>query len=263
MNGIRSVSFQEVPGGLLVHVRKESKTSSSGKLKKRLPYNFKLMSKQIMQAKTSTAARPLVTKMQAKLSWLYKKLRSGEFGDSEVAAAIIHAASMERIAKRKVRHLEEEEAAENGSGMANVPGEEDEIYGKEELQESLEENEEISEEMMRRMMEEIEELEEELSEETMSELQDMISCAGRDMSEEEIEELKRKHRNEEERQITRADLKYLKALFDRLEQEKKQAASGVSSASSGGTSSVSYVIDCMPEVEMTDMDLGEVMDVCV
>lgn len=37
MNGIRSVSFQEVPGGLLVHVRKESKTSSSGKLKKRLP----------------------------------------------------------------------------------------------------------------------------------------------------------------------------------------------------------------------------------
>jgi hypothetical protein len=174
MNGIRSVSFQEVPGGLLVHVRKESKTSTSGKLKKRLPYNFKLMSKQIMQAKTSTAARPLVTKMQAKLSWLYKKLRSGEFGDSEVAAAIIHAASMERIAKRKVRH-----------------------------------------------------------------------------------------RNEEERQITRADLKYLKALFDRLEQEKKQAASGVSSASSGRSSSVSYVIDCMPEVEMTDMDLGEVMDVCV
>ena len=225
MNGIAGVSFQEVPGGLKVHVRKSQNKSSAGKLKKRLPYNFKQMSKQIMQAKTSDAARPLVAKAQAKLSWLYKKLRSGEYGDSEIVAAIIHAAAMERIAKRKVRHLEEEEAAENKSGVMGVPGEEEEIYGEDELKAGIEESEEIPEEMMKQMMEEIEELEEELAEDMMSELQDMISCASGDMTEEEIEELKRKHRNDEERQITRADLKYLKALFDRLEQEKKQVFS--------------------------------------
>ena len=49
MNGIVGVSFQEVPGGLKVHVKKSQKKSSAGKLKKRLPYNFKQMSKQIIE----------------------------------------------------------------------------------------------------------------------------------------------------------------------------------------------------------------------
>ncbi|MCR5233875.1 MAG: hypothetical protein K6E53_08200, partial [Lachnospiraceae bacterium] len=78
-------------------------------------------------------------------------------------------------------------------------GEEEEIYGKDELKESMEENKEISDEMMRRMMEEIEELEKELAEDSLSEMQDMLSCAPGDMSEEEIDELKRKHRNSEEK----------------------------------------------------------------
>ena len=263
MNGIAGVSFQEVPGGLKVHVRKSQSKSSAGKLKKRLPYNFKQMSKQIMQAKTSDAARPLVAKAQAKLSWLYKKLRSGEYGDSEIAAAIIHAAAMERIAKRKVRHLEEEEAAENESSVMGVPGEEEEIYGKDELKAGIEESEEISEEMMKQMMEEIEELEEELAEDVMSELQDMISCASGDMTEEEIEELKRKHRNDEERQITRADLKYLKALFDRLEQEKKQVSSRNIGQTSGSSESFFCVVDCIPDVEAVDVDVGSFVDACV
>jgi len=83
------------------------------------------------------------------------------------------------------------------------------------------------------------------------------------MSEEEIEELKRKHRNEEDRQLTRADLEYLKALFDRLEQEKKQAVSGTSAYQGSDSSIVSYVVDLVPEVEMTDADLGECIDVSV
>ena len=263
MNGIRGISFRETEKGLEVRVHK-SKSSSSGKLKKRLPYNFKQLSRQISQAKTSDSARSLVSKMQAKLSWLYKKLKSGEYGEREVSAAIIHAASMERIAKRKVKHLEEEEAAENGAGAAESAGEEEEIYGKDELKESMEENREISDEMMRRMMEEIEELEKELAEDTMSEMQDMLSCAPGDMSEEEIDELKRKHRNSEEKQLTKADLRYLKALFDGLEQEKRQLASGIGSGSSGGdASSFSCNIDCVPEVESMDMDVGDFVDVSV
>lgn len=51
MNGIIGISFQEIPGGLKVHVKKGQNKSSPGKLKKRLPYNFKQMSKQIMMAK--------------------------------------------------------------------------------------------------------------------------------------------------------------------------------------------------------------------
>ena len=221
------------------------------------------VSRQISQAKTSDSARSLVSKMQAKLSWLYKKLKSGEYGENEVSAAIIHAAAMERIAKRKVKHLEEEEAAENGEGIG-AAGEDEEIYGKDELKESMEENQEISDEMMQKMLKEIEELEKELAEDSMSEMQDMISCASGDMSEEEIEELKRKHRSSEEKQLTREDLRYLKALFDGLEQEKRQLASGVSSFSSGGNdASFSCGIDCIPEVETMDMDLGGSIDTII
>ncbi len=261
MNGIKSISFREVENRLIVRVHKSVKNSSAGKLKKRLPYNFKQLSNQIMQVKTSNAARPLVTKIQSKLSWLYRKLKSGEYGDSEIAAAIIHAAAMEKIAKRKVRHLEEEEAAENGSSPANAPGEDEEIFGKDELEESLKESEEISGKIMKRMMEEIEELEEELSGDMMSELQDMVSCAGHEMSEEEIKELRRNHRTEEERQLTRADLKYLKAMFDRLEQEKKQVSGAAAQYSGNGSDSTfSFSVDCLPDVELTDADIGESID---
>ena len=211
-----------------------------------------------MQAKTADAARPLVTKVQAKLSWLYKKLRSGEYGDSEISAAILHAAAMERIAKRKVRHLEAEEAAENNGAAADTPQEED-IFGKDELFESLKENEDFSEEIMKQMMEEIEELEKELTEEILPELQDMITSPGRDLSEEELREFTRKHRDEEDRQLTKADLKYLKSLFDRLEQEKKQVSSG--SFRTDSSNSFSCAVDCLPEAELVAGDAGGCIDV--
>ena len=152
------------------------------------------------------------------------------------------------------------------------------------------------------MMEEIEELEEELASETMSEMQDMISCAGRAMSEEEtsrtwcpsfghlerlpskrseeIKEMKRKHRSDEERQLTRADLKYLKALFNKLEQEKRSASSAVSSSNgnSQGSTDSSFSAESMPDIcqrmqgnspvdcsiaEMMDSSVGEMIDVAV
>ncbi len=268
MTGISSISFQVTNSGLLVHVHKSSSGNNSGKLKKRLPYNFKQMSKQIQQAKTANAARPLATKMRAKLSWLYKQLRNGDYGASEVFAAILHAASMERIAKRKLKHLEEEEAAEDGSGaITSTTGEEEEIPGKDELQEAMEENEEISEEMMQNMMEKIQELEEELASESLSEMQDMLSYSGGEMSEEEIKDMKRKHREEEDRQLTRADLNYLKALFDRLEQEKRSASSEAAVLRSQNTGSmstgVSYQVESLPDVEMADSDISSAIDVAV
>ena len=119
MNGIDGVSFREVPGGLIVNVKKSKKSSSAGKLKKRLPYGFKQISRQISEAKTPDAARLMVAKVQAKLAFLQRKLRCGEYSDYEVTQAILHASSMERIAKRKLHHLEEEQLAENGKERAD------------------------------------------------------------------------------------------------------------------------------------------------
>ncbi len=262
MNGIAGISFQETESGLRVHVKKSKKSFQSGKLKKRLPYNFKALSGEILRAKKSGTARPLIMKMKSKLSWLYKQLKNGEYGESEIMAAIIHAATMEKIAKRKVRHLEEEEAAENGNCKGALPGEDEEIYGKSNLEDSLRENEELSKEIMDELMDEIARLEEELTEDLMTELQDIVCCSGRDMSEEEIKEMKQRHRDDEERQLTKADLEYLKSLFNRLEQEKKQ--NSTSAYNSGyHEATISYTVECIPEIEMADIDVGETIDVSV
>ena len=102
----------------------------------------------------------------------------------------------------------------------------------------------------------------------MSEWKDMLSCARMNLSEEELEELKRKHRAQEERQLTRADLKYLKVLFDRLEQEKKQTTSGGGHFDNSSGTTFSYTADSifggdMMSVTMSEMDVGECVDVSV
>lgn len=247
-------------------IYKTGNANKTGKPKKRLPYNFKQLSKQIQDAKTVNAARPVVQKMRSKLTWLYKQLREGEYGSSEVFSAILHAEAMERIAKRKVRHLEEEEAAENGTGNPQgMPGEDEELYGKDELEEAITQSEEISQEMLEDMMEEIEELEEELASDMMSEMEDMLSYSG-DMSEEEIKEMKRKHRDDEDRQLTRADLKYLKVMFERLEQEKR-SASAISSergSAQGNTyAGNDYQTESMPDMSEMDGEMGEIIDLAV
>ena len=252
MNGIDGVSFREVPGGLIVNVKKSQKSSTSGKLKKRLPYGFKQISRQISEAKTPDAARLMVAKVQAKLDFLQRKLRSGEYSDYEVTQAILHASSMERIAKRKLHHLEEEQLAENGKERVDdLEKQKEEFEENKDCIKSLEEN--FSEEELREMEEELKEMEREMEEETMSELQDIISCSGREMSEEEIKELKRKHRSDEEKQLNKADMRYLRALFNQLEQEKRQSGvSSVSSSSDRGFESFDCTMESMPEIEFSD-----------
>ena len=49
-------------------------------------------------------------------------------------------------------------------------------------------------------------------------------------------------------------------LFDRLEQEKKQASSGSFQPESNSNSTISFSVDCMPGVELVDSDIGETVD---
>ena len=55
---------------------------------------------------------------------------------------------------------------------------------------------------------------------------EMISIKKEDMEPEELERLKKKHRADELREIMEADMKYLRALFDKLEKEKQSISNG-------------------------------------
>ena len=76
---------------------------------KKLRYNFKDISSQIMRSKTSLSAKQVVSKARREVLRLKRAKASGQYESDEVEAALEHAKSMERIAKKKASHLQQEE----------------------------------------------------------------------------------------------------------------------------------------------------------
>lgn len=220
------------PNGRVTSVRYSNKNQ---KKKKRLNYNFKTVSSQILLSKTSNVAGKAVTKARGVIAGLLRKVGSGDYDDQDLRHAIIHARKMERIAKKRVKHLKQEEEIEQKGktdelenelleGMEEQAEEEQELeLSEEELQEMLEEYEELMQEMMQESMEEI------LREADLAELSEEFSGAVYEMEPEDLEQLKKKHRTDEMREIMDADMKYLRAMFNKLEKERQALSEGVKS----------------------------------
>ena len=98
----------------------------------------------------------------------------------------------------------------------------------EEMQQRMEEFVAQMQETMEEMLEQMESMGglEELSDE-------MLSFSEDGMDPEDLSLLKKKHRCEEQRDIMEADMKYLKALFQRLERQKQSGSSGITGSDSG------------------------------
>ncbi len=60
------------------------------------------------------------------------------------------------------------------------------------------------------------------------------------MDPEDLDQLKKKHRAEELRKIMEADMKYLKAMFEKMAKEQQESAGGVSSSSDNGERPTGY-----------------------
>ncbi len=261
VSGLGQVSFRaagETKPGTYSSVRRS--TSGNGvKKPKRLQYNFKEISSLIMRAKTSVSAGRAITLARGKVAQLERKRRSGEYDESELEHAILHAMKMERIARKRLKHLKMEEAAKNNGAASDMPQEEDfkELdlmdamreepaeagmdtaqMSQEELQEMAEEMQEMTEELQRCMEEDMSELMQEL-EETEREMscgdlaEEMGMTVSGEMEPEDLERLKKKHRAAEQREITEADMKYLRFLFEKYAREKASQAGAPGSAQNG------------------------------
>ncbi len=233
-----------------------SVTKSAPKKTKRLNYNFKEISAMILQTKTSGSARQVAGRARGKVALLKQRLKCGEYDDKELEAAIIHAEKMERIARKRMRHLQEEEMAKRGGPcFGELEEEGDDIQPEEEAEQEeeleldrkqqdamLQKRQQEIQQEMQRMMREMEQAQRDFEQE-MSELSDLDELSdalgggvARDMDPEDLDELKKKHRLDEQREIMEADMAYLKVLFNKLAQEKQQGSSGTSGSSGGGGS---------------------------
>jgi len=85
------------------------KTKDSSLSVQKLKYSFKNLSSRILRSKTSQAARQAASQARREVQRLKAARMSGKYDDDEIDAAISHAKSMERIAKKKAKNLEQEE----------------------------------------------------------------------------------------------------------------------------------------------------------
>lgn len=222
-----------------------SKSSAAAKKKtKKVRYNMRQISSKILRSKTSGTARMAWTGAKNKVAQLKRQLNDYGIDRYDLEHAIVHAMQIARVAKKKMKHLQEEEAAKKG-GLCEgkqVDMEEDlseeyiegsEAYGEDVVQEVMKELErDMQRRMERAMQEEMQKLMEELTEESgLTELsEELLSGFSEDMDPEDLEMMKKKHRSEELKAIIEADMKYLKAMFNKLQREKEANASGASSA---------------------------------
>ena len=213
--------------------------------KKKLTYSFKKVSNRIMASKTSSHANKAVREARSELVQLLMKQKSGDYDEKAVSNAIAHARSIERVAKKHRKHIEEEERAQRTH--SGITEEEEAILEDEEVEETEESQQQQAreqQEQAERTAQELEQLAQEIeqmireSEEQMNELADelMGGVSYEHMDDDDIEAMKKRHRAEELRDILEADMKYLKALFDQLSKEKQANANGASSYSASDSS---------------------------
>lgn len=210
------------------------KTTTNKKKKyKKLNYNYREVSGRILRAKTSVSTRQVVTHARTVVAMLRRRYGCGEYNDRDLEIAIIHAEKMVRIAKKKLKNIKAEELAQRTSEAEKITEEREEENASE-TKETQPESGEMSEEELRKMIRRLQqELQELAAENSMDELTQECYGGGGRMNEEELKLMKKKHRCDEMRQIVEADMKYLKAMFQRMIQEQQEIASAATLELSG------------------------------
>ncbi len=257
--GVNSIITSSQSYAEQLRVQRQQTQATSLKLKK-LKYRFKNISSKIIRSKTSYAAKQVAGQARREVLRLKnEKKQSGE-DSAELDAAIAHAKAMERVAKKKAKHLEEEEMIKVSGGPCadRLVEEEEKLEDTNNVSEVIssqeagyEQEQEISYDEMAKMMSELseniqamienmqamseamsqdmesmtEDMQDLLEDVGLGELTEAITPSGEEMDPEDLKQLKIKHRNKEMQEIAKADAEYLKTIFDILEKEKDSGVS--------------------------------------
>lgn len=199
--------------------------------KKRLPYSYKQISTRLLQTKNSGNAHQVLISAKQKVASLRLMYKNGVYNDDEVFAALMHAQAITKVAKKRMRHLEEEERVDKKGGFCEAELEEKTDEASEKQAHKEDKKAKMDLQRMQKLMEQYERMMEEAMKELerldgMDELSEEMGLNGTaSMDPEDLELLKKKHRADEMRGIMEADMKYLKFMFDKLEKEKQSNSS--------------------------------------
>jgi len=233
-------------------------------------YNYKDVSSRIRSSKTSQSAGKAVLAAKRTIIELRREIQKGDGDVNELKIALTHAKKMEMVAKKKKHHLELEELVENTSKTDALNEKEEEKNtgignmsammsdsASQKLQDAydniIEAQEEIYDEMTDEYSDELANLSSEELDDVLGDLSDMVSEIGADelkeleemmelvdlmevvdphMSEDDLKDLKRKHRTSEEKAMVKADADYFKSMMKYLTENKANSVDGMASSSS-------------------------------
>ena len=255
-------------------------------LKKASKYNYKEVANKIRQAKTSVSAAQAVTAAKRKVAEIKRRISNGDGDPEELQLDLTHAKRMEMAARKKRHNLELEELVEHTrksderrektektsedikQAMAELS--EEEIAAKEDA--VFEERQDMLDEAM----ENLGEKRSESAEDMLADIDEMIAGYGEDlleeleeqmeqlecmeivdphMSEEDLEELKKKHRAAESKAMIKADMDYLKGMLKHLQEKGGQMPS--MNAASGSAGINSSVMSGLLFAVATDVSIAE------
>lgn len=211
-----------VSGTISVSKTKPKKRKKSG-------YHLTEVSNLIIRSKTSGRAGLAVIKARSTVAMLKRKLKTGDYDENDLKYAILHAEQMERVARKKKKHLEEEENAKLRCG--EYPGDIKDMEASEEVTSEPEDLEGMKLEEKIQMLEDmLQDMENEMqSFDEFSEMfDDLFMKTYDDIEPADLERLKKKHRSEEMRDIMLANVKYLRAMFEKMDSDRKNGVQGVS-----------------------------------
>lgn len=250
----------------LQEMRSNSKNTANAV--KKIKYDFKAISAQILRSKTSLNAKQVAGKARREVLRLKREKQNGGYDEEELQAAISHAQAMERIAKKKARHLQQEELihVDDSEQSTTVDPYEEPKTDMTDEQEYIEEwdanavlkrisnsaseeNLEVqefiqdmdgrlfSEEMLEQFMDEFGEAMETLLEENgLSDvMEDLADIPEQTMNEDDYKRYKLKHRLEEQKAMAKADAEYMKAVFDKYQEARSHAVSPAAGSTGGGS----------------------------
>lgn len=180
-----------------------TKKSSSG-VKKRLNYNHREISGQLVRCKKAQGAANVLVRARSKLSVLKRCEATGQYDSREIANAMAHARRMVRCAQMKVRHLKEEEMEQ-----------------KKYRRENNSDKQQIDNEVKRRAANKERKLKEKIQIETVQKVQ------AEKTKYQQIMQKRRVHRRQEQSKINEADMKYLKGEIENRKYDGASANDGV------------------------------------
>lgn len=173
--------------------------------KKRLNYNPREISSQLARAHKSRNAAVVLARAGIKLGVLQQAYASGQYNESEVRIAIAHAKRMVECARVKTSNLKEEEILKKRNDRDHNSGEQKKRN-----------------EVKRRVRQKEQDLKIKIS---LEEDQRILKEKNRKQL---LLQKRRMHRNDEQRRITEADMKYLEDQMKNNQSDKTVRYEGVS-----------------------------------